>query len=376
MKRAYHYFCLILTLVVGSGCVAENRNNEKDYDEKEITDTVAQDDEITGILLEKADSLISGLSLEEKAAQTLMPAIYASEDFYTLKVINEYGKMGVGGVVLLKGASHAAKVISDSLFHSGSISPFVAIDAEWGLAMRLTDARRFPANSELPDSTSEEEMFLYGAELAKECREIGINMVLGPVVDVAPRESYMRRRSLGEDPTRVSELSVAYARGLESAGVMSVAKHFPGHGSVKGDSHKSKPVISKTLHEMDSIDLYPFRRYVEEGLSAVMVGHLAFPAIDSEMLPSAVSRSVITGLLKEDLGFEGLVLTDALNMKGAEGNGAEAALLAGADIVLAPRDTRQAVKEIMEAVKEGRLRESRLDSIVRKIIFYKLLKER
>lgn len=354
----------------------QERNKEKVKEKTEHRETAQKEDDVTKRLLERVDTIVSGMSLEEKAAQTVMPAIFASDDFYTLKVIGEYGKMGVGGVVLLKGDSHAAKLISDSLFKSGRIPPYIAIDAEWGLAMRLTDARRFPANSELPDTTSEEEMFLYGVELARECREIGINMVLGPVMDVATRDSYMRRRSFGGDPIRVSELSVAYARGLESGGVTSVAKHFPGHGSVKADSHKSKPVISKSLHEMDSIDLYPFRRYVEEGLSAVMVGHLAFPAIDSEFLPSAVSRSVITGLLKEDLGFKGLVLTDALNMKGAEGNGAEAALLAGADIVLAPKETRRAVEEIVEAVKDGRLRETRLDSIVGKIVFYKLLRER
>lgn len=380
MQKLFSIFAMAVLLLVG-GCLSCNRAGGSDREENGeqlgntfFNDSTGREDVITKTLYAKADSILEGMTIEEKAAQTIMPAIFASDDFYSLKVIGEYGRMGVGGIVLLKGDSKSAKSLSDSLVRGEQIPPFIAIDAEWGLAMRLTDTRRFPTNSELADTVGEEEMFLYGAELARECKEIGINMVLGPVVDVAAQGSYMRRRSFGADPERVSDLAVAYARGLESGGVVSVAKHFPGHGSVSGDSHKNKPVISRSLHEMDSIDLYPFRRYIEEGLSAIMVGHLALPAIDSAMQPAAVSRNIITGLLIEDLGFNGLVLTDALNMGGAEGKGADKAILAGADIVLVPKDTRKAVEEIVAAVNERELSEEILDKAVRKIIFFKLLK--
>ena len=182
----------------------------------------------------------------------------------------------------------------------------------------------------------------------------------------------MGKRSYGPDPVRVSDLSIAYARGLESEGIMSVAKHFPGHGSAR-DSHKRKPVIERSIGEMDSIDLYPFRKFIAAGLSAVMVGHLAVPAVDPQMQPAAVSHAIITGLLKEQLGFRGLVLTDAMNMGGAEGNGADKALEAGADLILAPENSDREIGLIADAVRSGRIPESRLDESVRKVLFYKAL---
>ena len=239
--------------------------------------------------------------------------------------------------------------------------------------MRLSDEPIYPVNSEVGKTANEEEMFRYGVQVARQCSDIGINMVLGPVLDVADSLSFMGRRSYGSDPVRVSDLAVAYARGLESRGVMSVAKHFPGHGGAHGDSHKRKPVIERTLRQMDSIDLYPFRKYVEAGLSAVMVGHIAVPAIDPEMRPAAVSEAVISELLLGDLEFHGLVLTDAMNMGGAEGNGADKAVKAGADIILAPADTRKEIERLVAAVTKGEISEADLDSRVRKILFYKML---
>lgn len=216
-------------------------------------------------------------------------------------------------------------------------------------------------------------MYDYGSELARECRLLGINMVLGPVVDVSVPGGFMNRRSFGNDPVRVADLAIAYARGLEDGDVISVAKHFPGHGSVTADSHRRKGVIERSLNEMDSVDLYPFRRWIEQHLSGVMVGHLAVPSIDSEMRPAAVSHTVITDLLRDDLGFSGLVLTDALNMRGAEGYGALDAVRAGADIIVAPDGTFDEMRSIVRAVNDGTLSEQTLDGHVRRILFYKYL---
>ena len=199
-------------------------------------------------------------------------------------------------------------------------------------------------------------------------------MVLGPVVDVAGgKESFIGSRSFGNDPRRVADLGVAYARGVESCGVISVAKHFPGHGSPAGDSHRSLPVIDRSLHQLDSVDLYPFRQYINAGLSGVMVGHLAVPAIDPAALPAAVSEVVIDGLLRRDLGFEGLVITDALNMGGAAGYGAADALKAGADIVTGVADTPGELASSLQALKEGRLSEAAIADRCRRILFYKML---
>lgn len=323
-----------------------------------------------------ADTTAARMDLRQKAAQLFMPALYASDDVWTLRQLREYARLGVGGIVLLKGDSRGAAALADTLAAHSAVLPFVAIDAEWGLAMRLADAPEFPANGKISPEAGDQLMYDYGRELARECRLVGINMVLGPVLDVNGGGGIMGKRSFGSDPERVADLGVAYARGLEDGGVISVAKHFPGHGSVSTDSHKRKGVINRSLQSLDSIDLKPFRRWVELRLTGVMVGHLAVPSIDSRMLPAAVSRTVITDLLREDLGFGGLVLTDALNMGGAEGYGSELAVAAGADIIVAPAETESEIDRVVQAVADGSLPEKELNRRVKNILFHKYLLQR
>ena len=356
---------IIITLLSVGGCApARNRQTA------DAADSAAQISDLTAIAMNCADSALARMGREQKAAQLFIPAVYASADPYTLNHIRAYAESGVGGIVLLKGDSRSAAIIADSLSKWCEVPPFLAIDAEWGLVMRLADAPAFPPNARISKEADEEVMFDYGREMARECRRLGINMVLGPVLDVTAEGSFIGRRSFGNDPERVSDLAIAYARGLESGNVMSVAKHFPGHGAAQGDSHRRKPVIEKSLH---SVDLRPFRRYISQRLSGIMVGHMAFPAIDPEMLPAAVSHTVITDLLRDDLGFTGLILTDALNMLGAEGYGASKAVSAGADMILAPADTRAGIAEVLAAIEKGEINEADLDSHLRRILFRKYL---
>lgn len=372
MRTAFIIFFLLILL--GFGCRREEKESAHDeaaHDEEPAR--IEEPSDLTAAALRMADSLLAGMTEEQKIAQLFMPAVYASDDYFTVKAVREYGEMGVCGIVLLKGDSRSAAVLSDTLSKTSALPPFVAIDAEWGLGMRLKDKPKEPSNSERGMSSDEAEMFDYGAATALQCREIGINMILGPVMDVAEKPAIMASRSYGKDPHHVADLAIAYARGLESRGVMSVAKHFPGHGSAVADSHKRKAVISRSLHDMDSLDLYPFRKYIEQGLPAVMVGHLAVPAIDPEMMPAAVSKTVITDLLRTDLEFRGLVLTDAMNMGGAEGNGADKAIEAGADIILVPADTRREMKNIRTALEKGELTQADLDNRLRRILFHKSL---
>ena len=326
-----------------------------------------------------ADSVAGTLTLRQKVAQLFLPAVFASDDYWTLRLVREYADSCIGGVVLLKGDSVGARHLADTMSR-GAVAPFVAIDAEWGLAMRLADAPKFPANGNISDGADEQLMYDYGNELARECRLLGINMVLGPVVDVASENSFLRRRSFGSDPVRVADLALAYARGLEDGDVISVAKHFPGHGSVSTDSHRRKGVIDRSLNQMDSIDLYPFRKWVEQRLTGVMVGHLAVPSIDSRMLPAAVSRTVISDLLRDDLGFRGLVLTDAINMAGAEGYSSADALAAGADIIVAPAKTFREIDAVVRAIADSTatasgapLTASDIDGKARRVLFHKYL---
>lgn len=318
------------------------------------------------------DTIMMGMSLRQKVGQCFMPTINADGSDATLSRLRFYqDTLWTGGVVLLKGTISGAKRMSEESLIS-SIPLFVAIDAEWGLGMRLKDAPAFPKNGNISSEATEQLLYDYGEEIAGECREVGINMILGPVIDVTDsRSGIIGNRSFGGDPVRVADLGVAYARGIESGGIISVAKHFPGHGSPEGDSHESKQFIHRTLNQLDSIDLYPFRSYVAAGLSGVMAGHLALPAIDPECLPAAVSRAVITDLLREELGFEGLVLTDALNMRGADGFSATDALLAGADIVIGPADTEEEIRNVLLAIERGEFEEELIDSHCRRILFYK-----
>lgn len=360
--------CVIVSVLILAGCAGRSVRPQPvpEEQEPELAD-------ITALAELWADSVCGTLTLNQKAAQLFLPAVYAADDIWTLRLVREYADSCVGGILLLKGDSDKARLLADSLVCRARVCPFIAIDAEWGLAMRLADAPEFPPNSAIDPAVDERLMYDYGHEVARECRLLGINMVLGPVVDVSVPNGFMRRRSLGEDPVRVADLAVAYARGLEDGNVMSVAKHFPGHGSVTTDSHRRKGVIDRSLHEMDSVDLYPFRRWVERRLSGVMVGHLAVPSIDSEMRPAAFSPVVIGDLLRDELGFSGLILTDAINMGGAEGYGAESAIGAGADIIVAPDKTFRQIGRVVMAVERGDLAEADLDSHVRRVLFYKYL---
>lgn len=360
------WFRLVVIMLVAASCRGRRHPvPEPARPPMEVSD-------VTADALAWADSVCRELTLRQKVSQMFMPAVYASDDVWTMRQVSEYADSCVGGVVLLRGDTRGAAAIADTL-GVGKVRAFVAIDAEWGLAMRLADAPGFPDNHSISRDADEQLMYDYGRELARECRLLGVDMVLGPVVDVSVPGGFMRRRSYGEDPRRVADLATAYARGLEDGNVMSVAKHFPGHGSVTVDSHKRKGVIERSLSEMDSIDLYPFRKWAEQRLSGVMVGHLAVPSIDSEMRPAAMSRTVVTDLLREEIGFTGLVLTDAINMKGAEGLGAVDAVIAGADVVVAPVETWREIDAVVQAVKSGRIVESEIDTHVRRILLYKYM---
>lgn len=326
---------------------------------------------------EYADSVLNSLTVEEKIGMLFMPAVFSRGDAMTLRLIKEYAdSMHVGGILLLKGDLRGSAAISDTLRHGISPALFVAVDAENGLKMRFDDAPEFPWNRDLGKISDDQLLYEFGREIARECRSVGINMVLGPVMDVVPGEGshgLMRKRSLGSDPRRVAELAIAYARGLEEGKVMSVAKHFPGHGSASADSHKALGEIRANRQVIDSIDLYPFRRYVESGLSGVMVGHLSVRALDSVRRPAVVSPVVMGDILRDSMGFEGLIITDALNMEGAMGVKSWQAVSAGADMVIAPSDTRREIYAMKQALESGELPLSTVDDRCRRILFYKYL---
>lgn len=360
----------LMTLAVAScGFNGHHREENGDTAQVEIMDLTAE-------AMQWADSVTMRMDTACLGAQVLMPALYASDDPWTVALLQRYAREGIGGIILLKGTVEEARTLADSMRRVSAVDPFVAIDAEWGLNMRLADAPKFPANGRLSPKVQDQLMYDYGREVARECRQIGINMVLGPVLDVTRGNSYVGVRSFGSDPRRVSDLGLAYGKGLSGGGVMPVAKHFPGHGTVRTDSHKGKGVIDGSLQRLDTVDLVPFRAWSAAGMHAVMVGHLAVPAIDSKMLPAAVSSTIISDLLRGDLRFSGLVLTDAMNMLGAEGFTAADALRAGSNLILAPADTYGELAGITESVRQGELSLDTLRQRVRLILFHKYLLRR
>lgn len=328
-----------------------------------------------------ADSVTANLSIREQAAQMVMPALYASSDAPTVNKLKWYAEdLKVGGVLLLKGDGSSAATLADTLTAVRERTPFspgtfLALDAENGLGMRFSDAPKFPWNNKVDRRADSLAFYDYGREIGREAKIVGINMILGPVVDISrvenPELNVMSFRSLGSDQVRVAALSVAYARGLEDQGVISVLKHFPGHGPTSTDSHKKLPVVDIPENEIISIDLMPYRHAVREGISGVMVGHIWAIALDTVARPASFSDAIISKLLRKDMGFKGIVMVDAVNMAGAEGYDAVDAVKAGADILIAPIDTQKDIDLIAAAVESGEIAAERLRESCRRILAYK-----
>ena len=363
-KIIYLALCFVLF-----SCNKKVSNSENSNVEERITEN-----DLTVRAEEAADSIQAGMTLEEMVGQCLMPSIYANSDPASISLLRKYIEdYHVGGIVLLKGNLNGARKLAE-IGASARIPLFIAIDAEWGLGMRLEDAPVYPKNGNLGNESDDTELFDYGFHIAEEAKEVGINMVLGPVIDIATMyPGVIGERSFGDNPKIVSEYGVAYAKGLESGGVISVAKHFPGHGSTKTDSHRGVAKVERDIAALDSIDLLPFREYVNVGLTGIMAGHIQSLALDPEGRAATVSIDMLTSLLREEMGFQGLVLTDAFDMGGAKGFSAVEALKAGADLILCPENLEKEYFNIMEAVEDGDLDISVVKDRCSRILFYKYL---
>lgn len=348
-------------------------------------DSASHEADFTDEAMAWVDSVYAAMSPEERAAQLLLPAVYANSDAVSAGSIKHYAEeLRTGGLLLLKGDAGSAALIADSLEAVRDRNPnspgfFLAMDAETGLGMRFSDAPLFPWNSNIDQSVDDQTFFDYGREVGREARIAGINMILGPVVDINRPDmrvsGIMRRRSLGSDQQRVALLSVAYALGIESQGVASVPKHFPGHGATSSDSHNTLPEIRIDRQELFDVDILPFVSAIENGVSAIMVGHLWAPALDSVRRPASFSPVVIDSILRRDLRFKGLVLVDAVNMGGARGFSGADAIIAGSDLIIAPADTGKELSNILEALASGRLPESRLEESCKRILLQKYIQQ-
>jgi len=324
---------------------------------------------------------VSELSLRDKAAQLIMPWIggeyWASDADATHQTLQLVSEERVGGFVTGSGASPydlAAKF--NALQRASRLPLLVAADLESGPAQRFRGGTIFPGNMALGATGREDDAYAVGRVIAREARAVGIHMDFAPVVDVNnnPANPIINIRSFGEDPVHVGRMGAAFIRGLRDNGVLATAKHFPGHGDTGADSHIMLPVIRTDRARLDSIELVPFRIAVHAGVDAVMTAHIALPLVTGDSaLPATLSAIVVDTILRGEMGFRGLVVTDALNM-GAVVNrygAAQAAVLAlkaGADILLMPTDVRAAVDAIVNAVASGDIPLERLEQSVQRVL--------
>lgn len=325
------------------------------------------------------DSIYNHMTLEEKVGQLFMIQVFSNADKKTLDTIPEFlKKYHIGGVIFSKGGPVRQAKLTNKYQEIAEVPLLIAMDAEWGLAMRLDSTYAFPWNMTLGAINDLELVQEVGAEIAKHCKRLGVHMNFAPVVDINtnPNNPIIGNRSFGENKINVAQKALAFMEGMHGQGVLSSAKHFPGHGDTDQDSHKTLPTIRFSKARLDSVEFYPYRKLIENGVSSVMVAHLDVPSLTSKNLPSSLSKKIITDILKEKLNFHGLIFTDALNMNGVadfDEPGAIdlAAFLAGNDVLLMSESVPKASKKIIQAYRNGTITEKRLSHSVRKILYAK-----
>lgn len=305
------------------------------------------------------DSVLDKLSLKERVGQLFIYTIAPYQDKRNKellrKVVEDYK---VGGLLFSGGLMQNQVMLTNEAQRMADVPLLITFDGEWGLSMRLKGTPVFPKNMVLGCIRNDSLLYEYGREMARQCRELGVQVNFAPVADVNinPENPVINTRSFGENPVNVADKVIAYAKGLEDGGVLSVSKHFPGHGDTDVDSHNALPTLPFTRERLDSVELYPFKKAIQEGLGGIMVGHLEVPAFEETSgVPSSLSRSVVYDLLTRELKFRGLIFTDALAMKGVSNNASLClkALKAGNDLLLVPRRIKEEVDAVLAAVKSG-----------------------
>lgn len=267
-----------------------------------------------------ADEMMTKMTLKEKIGQLFTLYLYpTTEDDARKQVILNYIKnYNLGGVIMMKGDYNTASKIANELQSTAKIPLFISMDAEWGINMRIGNTLKYPYQLTLGAIQNDSLIYEMGKAVAKECKSIGVNINFAPVVDVNinPNNPVINFRSFGENKYNVAKKGLQYALGMQSEGVMACVKHFPGHGDTDVDSHFDLPTIGKSLTSLENTELYPFREMIKNKVWSVMSAHLNVPALDNTRTPTSISKTVINGFLKKELKFDGLVVTDALNMKG------------------------------------------------------------
>lgn len=323
------------------------------------------------------DSIMESLSLEEQIAQMIMIWAYSNQGpEHERSVLRQISKDKVGGILFFQGEPLKQARLTNRYQEASEVPLLIAMDGENGPGMRLRNTMTYPSMMTLGAIGDNQLIYTMGQDVASQFKRLGVQMNFAPVADINNNRfnPVIGTRSFGEQRENVAEKVVAYMQGMQEGRLLVAAKHFPGHGDTGSDSHHSLPVIPYDMQRLDSLELYPFREAIDRGLTGIMVAHLQVPALDSrEQRPTTLSRPTITGLLREQMGFTGLIITDALNMKGISefygvGEREVEAVKAGNDILLMPSDVGKAIQEVKRAVKNGEIPEEQIRQSCRKIL--------
>lgn len=387
---------MLLLSLVFSGC---SRNNQRVKEVKKNGNTIAiQDAEKMDekLLQTKIDQLINEMTPEEKAAQLFIILPEALMDDVstvtaagkaTQSAINE---IPVGGFIYMEGNLESEKQVKEMLGNVQKYSidrigipMFLTVDEEGGTVTRISGTGKFdvPNIGDMSDIGAQgdcEKTYDVGVSMGQYLGDLGFNVDFAPDTDVLtnPDNQVVKRRSFGENPEVVSDMAFAVRKGLEEHGVYAVYKHFPGHGMTEGDTHEGYAYSNKTLEEIEECELLPFKRGIEENVPFIMVGHISTPKITGDNLPASMSKYMMTDLLREQMGYEGIIITDAMNMgaivqKYSSAEAAVKSLEAGADIILMPEDFKSAYNGVLKAMKDETLSEEHVDESLKRILYVK-----
>ena len=311
-----------------------------------------------------ADSLMQVLTLEQKIGQLFMVAAWSDPNhkaYNSQKIQGLIDSYSIGGLIFMQGSPGRQAALTNKYQSRSHLPLLIAMDAEWGLGMRLDSTIAYPRQMTLGASDNDSLVYAFGREMARQLKRLGVHVSFSPCVDINnnAKNPVISSRSFGEQKELVAAHSTMYMKGLQDGGVLACAKHFPGHGDTDTDSHKDLPVVAHSYERLDSLELYPYKHLIRQGLGSVMTAHLYAPALDpNEKVASTLSREVITNLLRGKLGFNGLVFTDAMNMQGIAkffkpGEAEVRALQAGNDVLLFSQDVPVAVSKIKTAIDSG-----------------------
>lgn len=324
------------------------------------------------------DQTLEAMDLDQRIGQLLMIRAHSDKGSdYERNVGELIRQYRVGGILFFQGTAQRQAELTNQYQAGATIPLMVAMDAEWGLGMRLTSSTlSYPRALTLGAITDNELIYRTGCEIGRQCRRLGVHVNFAPVLDVNNNANnpVINDRSFGESPENVTSKGWAFIQGLQDQRVLACGKHFPGHGDTEVDSHYDLPVIAHDRQRLDAIELVPFRSVFGLGLGSVMVAHLNIPALDPRTnRPSTLSQRVVQSLLREEMQYEGLIFTDALEMKGVTkyfepGIAEVEAFLAGNDVLLLPENVGEAVRALREAVLSARISSTRLDDSVRRIL--------